>query len=563
MYLKKNLSVFLAIMIVLTLVLTACGTSQSGKTESQNSTIQSTQATTQAEEPYTGQLPLSPEKVTLTFATHQGWNTAMSPPSNDLPIYQEYERLTNVHIEWETVPAANYTETMTTRLAAGNALPDMLNLQIDGFNIQKLAEDGIIIAQNDLFDKYAYWTKEFIKELPSYKALITYPDGNIYGIEGSAIADHLPFGLMVNKYALERAGVNMPTTADELYNVLKAFKAKDINGNGKPDEVPLATINAGDYCPQQNLYVLGNAFGLELTWNSAFTVKNGQLVCQYQLPEYRDFLAYLNKLYKEGLLNQDVFTCNYDKLVSYISKGQCGAVLYWGTYSGDPFTGLSPDNQGDPTGNKAGAYYIAPPLKAPDGRQYFTKRITPGGDPMGITTACAEDKRPVAMKWIDFIFTSPKSLEMYNNGVEGLSYKKNADGTIEKIVPEGKKPEEWTAWITEMGAFQQPRAVRQVYQSWLSWMAPWQVEMDASLQKYFVEPSIVEMKWTPEENKKMTEVNTDLNTYINEMFVKFVTGKEPISKFDSFVQELDKRGINDVKTLCEQRYVRQKAALGN
>ncbi len=93
--------------------------------------------------------------MTLRFATHQGTNSAMAPPSNALPVYQYLEKITNVHIEWETTPFNTYKEVMSIRIAGGGSLPDILNLTNLG-NYEKLAADGIIIPQTDLIKQYGY-----------------------------------------------------------------------------------------------------------------------------------------------------------------------------------------------------------------------------------------------------------------------------------------------------------------------------------------------------------------------------------------------------------------------
>ena len=212
---------------------------------------------------YTGKLPLSAEKVTLRFATHQGTASAMAKPSNDLPVYQHLEKITNVHIEWEVVPFDTYKEVMSIRLAAGSDLPDILNLNNLG-NYAKLATDGIIIPQTDLIKQYGYYINEFFKGNPGYKAMMTAPDGNIYCVENTVLDSHLSVMPMINKYAMQRVGLGMPTTTAEFTNLLKAFRDKDINGNGQKDEVPFVT--QFDQNNAVYIFQLANAFDLEMTW---------------------------------------------------------------------------------------------------------------------------------------------------------------------------------------------------------------------------------------------------------------------------------------------------------
>jgi len=508
-------------------------------------------AMAQAMDPSAGKLPLSSSTVTLRFTTHSGTNSAMAPASNDLPMYQYLEKLTNIHIEWEVVPYNTYKDVMTTRLAAGSNLPDILNLTQLG-NYMQLASDGVIIPQNSLLAKYGFYTKQFFDKSPGYKAMMTAPDGNIYAIEDTVLDSHLGPMPMINKYALARVGMQAPGTIDGFYNMLKAFKEKD------KQAVPFATIfNTNE---QNYIYQLANAFGLEMTWGDRmFRVKNGKLECQYQLPEFKAFLTWMNKLYSEGLINKDLTTANYDKLIEYVSKGQAGVVSYWSTYA-YLFGGASPDNQGDKDGAKAGIYVPMNPLKTSAGvAGYITRRLGLQGDGMGITTKATAASQAAAIKWIDFLFNSPEALFAQGNGVEGLSYTKNADGTITKKNPAGM---EWSAYVTSIGGNQPPRAHQQLLAVWRSWMPQWLEDVDTSMQRFYVEPTIIGIQWTAKEEETLNAKITDLNTYIIESVTKFILGQTPMSQFATFSTELTKRGLPDIQKLYEARYQRQVKALG-
>ena len=47
-----------------------------------------------------------------------------------------------------------------------------------------------------------------------------------------------------------------------------------------------------------------------------------------------------------------------------------------------------------------------------------------------------------------------------------------------------------------------------------------------------------------------------VNSYKDEMLVKFITGAEPLSKFDDFVKGLKERGIDDYLKLMNEAYER-------
>lgn len=494
------------------------------------------------------------EKVTLKFVTHQGTNAAMAPPSNDLPLYQYLETLTNVHIEWETAPYDTYKEVMSTRLASGE-LPDILNVNGLG-NYETLAKDGIIISQTDLIEQYATYTKLFFEKNPAYKKLMTSPDGNIYCIENTVLDSDLPIDIMINKFALERAGIAaMPTTVDEFYNMLVAFKTKDINANGEADEIPLVT-DAG------TLPALGTAFGLQITWdwNKYFDVRDGKLVSNYSLPEYKTYITFLNKLYSEGLMNKDYATISYDTMIENVSKGTCGAVGYWATYA-YLFGDASPDSapyDAEKKGEQVAIYVPMDPLTAPDGTRYFIKRSGLNGDGMAITPDCDEALRPAAMKWIDFLFASPESLEAQYFGVPGLTFTKNADGTITKATPEGDKS--WGTWVTEIGGNQPPRAHQQLIEGWLnSWLPQWLADVDSAQKTYYKDGNVLPIQFTQAEQDSIATVQADIDTYIAESITGFITGTKPMSEFDAFAASLGARGMDTIKAAYESRYARQIA----
>ena len=100
---------------------------------------------------------------------------------------------------------------------------------------------------------------------------------------------------------LDKLGLKQPQTPDEMYNVLKAFKEKDPNGNGKVDEIPFTTRNK-----KVGLNGFIEPFGVSL--EEDFIVENGKVGFTYTNPKLKDALAYLNKLYKDKLIDSEYAT---------------------------------------------------------------------------------------------------------------------------------------------------------------------------------------------------------------------------------------------------------------
>lgn len=154
-------------------------------------------------------------------------------------------------------------------MASGD-LPDAIfNADYSDYELLKLAKDGAIVPLNDLIENNMPNFKKVLEEAPEYKSMITAPDGNIYafpwieelgsGKERIQAVDSMPW---INVEWLKKLGLDMPTTTEELKEVLIAFKTKDPNGNGKADEIPLSFINKPG---AEDLAFLFASFGLGRT----------------------------------------------------------------------------------------------------------------------------------------------------------------------------------------------------------------------------------------------------------------------------------------------------------
>ena len=77
--------------------------------------------------------------------------------------------------------------------------------------------------------------------------MITAPDGNIYALPNitMSIPNSYPFRMWINKVWLDNIGAKIPDTTEEFRSVLRDFKTKDPNQNGKDDDIPLEGSTGG------------------------------------------------------------------------------------------------------------------------------------------------------------------------------------------------------------------------------------------------------------------------------------------------------------------------------
>ena len=191
-------------------------------------------------------------------------------------------------------------------VSANRELPDVLLgfHKMSHYVVNQYGEDGYFLDLTDLIEKYGKNYKAALekaskedREYLEAKAINT----NTKGIYAMPIAlcpaiDDMPSLMYINQDWLTKLGLKAPTNVDELYNVLKAFKTKDPNGNGKSDEIPMlgGCLGKGN----DVLAYMMNAF-VYFSDNNNYNVTDGKVWDPVVSDEFRQGLIYINKLVKE------------------------------------------------------------------------------------------------------------------------------------------------------------------------------------------------------------------------------------------------------------------------
>ncbi|MFQ7004509.1 MAG: hypothetical protein ACLRRT_13085 [Ruthenibacterium lactatiformans] len=151
---------------------------------------------------------------------------------NEHPALKRMEELTGIHIEWECVPDAGFTEKRNLAFASDD-LPDIiLRAKISPQEEMKYAANGQLVALDEYLD-YAPNLSALIEQDDAIRKGITMPDGHIYSCpqlnktEGNLIHHY-----WINKTWLDNLGLKRLRRLTS-YDVLVAFRDNDPNGNGQ------------------------------------------------------------------------------------------------------------------------------------------------------------------------------------------------------------------------------------------------------------------------------------------------------------------------------------------
>ena len=255
-------------------------------------------------------------------------------------VYTKWlEEKTGYKLEFQFfAAAANDYKTQLSTMVAGNLeLPDILY----GFSLgtdlyERYGRDGVFVDLSKYFndkEKSARWWERF-EILDDYSKTNNWRrmqsadgSGAIYAFPEiqESLIDIMNYQVWINQAWLDTLGLPMPTNNDELYNVLKAFKEKDPNGNGLADEIPLVGTNTG--LSGQTLDWLMNLFIYEDAATYFNVDENGKLYSPYTTGKYREALTFIRKLYKEGLMSPLVLTATPNDMKQMVCPSEGGAQL--------------------------------------------------------------------------------------------------------------------------------------------------------------------------------------------------------------------------------------------
>jgi len=487
--------------------------------------------------------PIVNEKVTFRLVAIQ---SVVGGPYNEMTMIKKHEELTNVHIEWEEVPADNYQERKSLILNSRDLPDGFFGSTLNDDDILRYGPQGILIPLEGLIEKYGVELKRVMEEDPVIRSVITAPDGHIYSLPQVEQQAYLEAGahFFINKTWLDMVGIDkLPETTDEFAQALLAFKeAGDLNGNGKNDEIPFSFIFNNDI---DGINALFGAWGIPDNTTHISLDENKKVVCTATLDSYKEGLKYFNDLYTKGLIDPEAFTQDNSQ---YVSKGKVddlvyGAFLKWADFHVVDWEKARND------------YTYLLPLKGPNGEQnwlyndqwYQRNRFS-------ITSACENPE--ILYRWADAMFGEIESVEWIYGAMDECITMQD-DGTIGWLPsPEGMNQQEWRAKSTPISG---PAAVlletckkldRSGEEGVIRRMARTEAYRPYLYMNYYPR----NVWFTPEQNEALSTMRIDIINYINKASAEFITKGGIDEGWDAYINQLNKMGLQEMLKIYQEAY---------
>lgn len=498
-------------------------------------------------------MPIVDEKIKMTM---------MAPGTGlaewgDMAATQALAELTGIDFEFTTPPSSDFSAKLNLAFAS-DELPDVIFGAGSG-NLTRAMEidygsQGILVALEDLIDEYAPNLSKILEENPDFKKSITAPDGHIYSLprlypeETSSPLYISP--LWYNGEWLEKLGITeIPSSTDELYDLLVKFRDEDPNGNGVQDEIPLSD---GNKLLIIRMWLLP-AFGMKL-WG--IEEQNGVVRYAPSSEDYLEYLTFMNKLYSEGLLDQEVFSQSSDQ---YQGNTETNKVGLFGAFASYMATGKDPEDAlGDPMFQQLTSDIQDVPL-APG-----HPRVSTGV--FAITHKCENPE--AAMRWADYLY-SEEGQDLLTTGPEGTwwNYETNADGEKIRVYTgddaskmsedRGKVAPDYGLVVPGLAVDNPEDGVRATVETpALSAWSEFNANEVATKVMPYAEVPFPTVYLTNEESDKIAANATDIRTYVEQMEAKFITGVEPLSNWDTYINTLESMGLDEFVSVYQGAYDR-------
>lgn len=229
----------------------------------------------------------------------------------------------NVDFKVNYYPRPEYMEKFTLALSSGEI--HGIGQIFGGSYADDYYNDGATVDVLPLIKENPNWTRLDADMKNAYmrgQNLIAFP---------SAWAPGSYFVRAIRKDWLDKFGLKIPETIDELYTAVRMFTKNDPDGNGKDDTVGMTT--AGVWNMQDIFHSFGvpsNHVGDHLITpdpHDGMRFNDGMLK-----PQIVDCLTWLADVYKNGYMDPELWTNGGAQMRERTQSGYAGSTYYWNSW---------------------------------------------------------------------------------------------------------------------------------------------------------------------------------------------------------------------------------------
>ena len=483
--------------------------------------------------------------IELTYWVDMGAATAsVLSTYNDSPMYQKMEELTGIKMKFQHPPAGQGAEQFNLMIASRD-LPDLLEYSWGKSypgGAEKAISDNMIVALNDLIAQYTPNLQKLLDEsdtvrkqaMTDNKTLFAFPAIGVDSVKTTG-------GPMVRRDWLDQLGLPMPETIEDWDTMLTQFHEK----------LGAVAPLTGQIAHFTNNNFISGAFHV----GTRFYLKDGIVKYGPCEPEYKEYVMKLKDWYSRGLLDPD-FLANDGKAVDNLMTTDQAGALYGQIGS---TMGKYVNSMKDTDFNLVGVQY---PVKERGEQPQFAQRAweVRADAMLAITT---KNKYPEeSAKWVDYFYSTEGNL-LKNFGIEGETYNmvdgyptytdlilKNPNGlSIGQAISKYTRAAVPSPGLIDRRYHEQYYDVQQQKDAMNLW---------GEVADYALETTLPQVTPTVEEAEELSVITSSVNSYVDEMFVRFILGTESMDNYGTFLSQIQGMNIDRAVEIYQNALERYK-----
>ncbi|MFR2465710.1 MAG: extracellular solute-binding protein [Clostridia bacterium] len=509
----------------------ACGKSSDDSSSASSSEASGTQSSSPDSADSELAFPLTGEGETLTYYVAFSGNNLMTGYAES-ELYKELEARTNVHIEFES-PSGDVQQAFQLRITS-DSLPDIMENVIGYYTggLQGLINDEYAIRLNDLVSQYAPDYQRLLDEHEDFRKDATLDSGDIgafymcaYDYTETKLEDPWA-GLKVRSDWLTECDLEVPTTIEELTNVLRTFKEK------KGASAPMSGFPAYE---QYYDFILG-------AWNisHSFFQRDGKVDYGPITEEFKEYILQMKSWYDEGLLDKEYLTRDSAGIDVLIGQDQVGV------FQDTEIPEVAEVQQAIP--------FPALEKGATRALGMSQSAARDGVYAAFITTSCKNPE--LATKWLNYAYSREGAL-LFNYGIEGTTYTLDSNGDpqyTDLVTVEGVEDAKW--WSYCNGYYSR---INGPMLKWFDAIPSYHIESNPARENGEVwatgisyETQLPNLTLSMEDSQRLSTIMADIDTYVEEQNHRFIMGLNSMDDYDAFVAQIKSYGIDEAIELYQK-----------
>ncbi|WP_404455191.1 extracellular solute-binding protein [Virgibacillus necropolis] len=483
-----------------------------------------------------------PITISMLYSDHPNY-----PIQEDWLLFEEIEKRTNVSFDTTVVPMSDYEQKRSLLISSGDS-PLIIPKTYPGQETPFVAS-GAILPVSD-YVKYMPHFQATVEKwnMKPYLDGLRQKDGKYYLLPGMHENVWPDYTLAIRTDILKELNLEVPKTWEELEVVLTKMK------EAYPDVTPFSDR----FKFESTLNIAATSFGTRAGWGLGTGLKfDKEEENWYFAPAtdaHKEMVTYFHGLVEKGLLDKESVTQDDDQAVQKLINGESFVI----NTNSQTIVQYRSDME-ETLGKENFAISKIPVPGGPEGQVMAGTKLENG---IMISSKAKDNPNFKAiLQFIDWLWYSPEGKEFTKWGVEGVTYTKAEDGTrklTEDVNYVGLNPSGTKELNVDFGfsggVFAYGGSTELLHSMMSEEEIEFQNAMAETKEVLVPDPPI---KYDQMQLEKQNLLKTPLLDHVKQNTLKFILGSRDLSEWDSYVKELEAKGLADYVDLANKVYDEQ------